>query len=102
LPDRTVSVRCGDLVFRARLEAVVRSSGATPVPADVSAELVVVELINDDRVQVCADLVSRGARVLAFGPHVEARRLRAARAAGATVVTNAEVHARLGQMLAAS
>ena len=51
---------------------------------------------NPDRVR---GLVARGIPVLAYGSHVRADLLRAARDAGATAVPNSEVERRLVQLL---
>ena len=45
------------------------------------------------------DLVRRSVPVLAFGSHVRAEALRAAREAGATAVPNSQVEARLRELL---
>ncbi len=98
--DLTVTVHTRDLFFRSRLEAVVRAGGGVPARPGTDAPMAVVELVDQAAVETCASLVARGCRVLAFGPHVEAERLRAARAAGAEAVTNSQVEAHLGRMLA--
>lgn len=95
-----------DLVFRSKLDAVVRATGRegggdAEVTSDQTAcDLAVIELGAagiQDRVRA---LVDRGIPVLAFGAHVRPDELRAAREAGAVAVPNSQVEARLRELLA--
>ncbi len=97
--DRTVLVLARDLFFRAKLEAVVRAAGLEPASRG-SASLAVVELSGDDSIGRVRELVRSGCAVLAFGSHVHAELLRAARDAGAQAVPNSQVEAALRRRLA--
>ncbi len=97
--DRTVVLLTTDLFFRAKLDGVVREAGATVVsspPADVA----VVELGRSDAAEQVGAFLADGLRVLAFGSHVRADDLRAARALGAVAVPNSGVEAALRDLLA--
>jgi hypothetical protein len=97
--ERTVLLLTRDLFFRAKLEAVIRAAGYEPVPSG-GASLAVVELAGDTTVERVRELVARGYPVLAFGAHVHAELLRAARDAGADAVPNAQVESALRRRLA--
>ena len=91
---KRVLVECRDLFFRGKLQAILTASGAAAVreePYDVA----VIELGGADAPQRIADLVRRGIPVLAFGSHVDAAALRAARDLGARAVPNSEVETAL-------
>lgn len=86
-------------MFRGKLRAVVEAAGAELTRDAATADLLVVELESagwEDRVQEGA---ARGIPVLAFGSHVDAEHLRAARALGAEAVPNSQIEARLGAQL---
>ena len=88
-----------DLMFRGKLRALVNAAGADVTPDAATADLIVVELESnkwEDRVR---DGVARHVPVIAFGSHVDAERLRAARALGAEAVPNSQIEARLGAQL---
>lgn len=88
-----------DLFFRAKLGAVVQAAGGETAQGDDGCDLAVVEL-GDPRAEArVRALVGRGVPVLAFGSHVAAGDLRAAREAGAEAVPNSQVEARLRAML---
>ena len=91
---RRVWIGVRDLVFRAKLRAVVEAGGGELVGAD-AAELAVVEVGEPG----WEELVGRGVPVLAFGPHVRADLLRAARERGAVAVPNSQVEEALRAML---
>jgi len=86
-----------DLLFRSKLGAVVAAAGAEVVAAD--ADLVVLDVEAPGAVERIRGLVLQGVAVLAFGPHVRAELLRAAREAGATAVPNSQVEAALRQAI---
>ena len=88
----------GDLVFRAKLGAVVRTAGGDLAGAE-AAELAVVEVGGRGWEERVTELVARGVPVLAFGPHVDAVVLRAARERGAIAVPNSKVEETLREML---
>ena len=96
--DRSVLILARDLFFRAKLEAVARAAGAEPVSRG-SASLAVVELSGDASLQRVRQLVAAGVGVLAFGSHVHADLLRAAREAGAETVPNSQVEEALRRRL---
>jgi hypothetical protein len=96
--EPAVLLETRDLVFRAKLEGVVRSAGGRVTRAPPAA-LAVVELSGPAAVERVRELVAAGVPVLAFGPHVEADLLRAAREAGAEAVPNSRVEVALRRRL---
>jgi len=95
---KRVLVECRDLFFRGKLQAMLTASGAAAVreePYDVA----VIELGRADAPQRITELVTRGVPVLAFGSHVDAAALRAARDLGARAVPNSEVETALRALL---
>ena len=95
---KRVLVDCRDLFFRGKLQAVLTASGAERAREE-PYDLAVVELGKPDISQRIADLVSRGVPVLAFGSHVDAAELRAARELGARAVPNSEIETALRALL---
>ncbi|HYU10467.1 MAG TPA: hypothetical protein VEK77_13910 [Gemmatimonadales bacterium] len=87
---KRVLVECRDLFFRAKLQEVVRTAGAEPT-RDEPFDVAVVELGNANGAARIRELVQRGITVLAFGSHVDAAALRAARDLGARAVPNSEI-----------
>jgi len=87
---RRVWLVTGDLVFRAKLRAVVEGAGGELAGAE-AAELAVVEVGSPGWEGRVVEQVGRGVPVLAFGPHVRADLLRAARECGAVAVPNSQV-----------
>ena len=69
------------------------SSGCAVVIADLDA-------LGTDPVPAVRSMVSAGATVLAFGPHVQGQRLAEVRAAGAVVFPRAAFLERLPELLA--
>ena len=96
--ERSVVILARDLFFRAKLEAVARAAGVEPVTRGAAA-LAVVELSGDASLQRIREMVATGAGVLAFGSHVHADLLRAAREAGAEAVPNSQVEEALRRRL---
>ena len=88
-----------DLMFKGKLRAVVASGGAELVRDSRAADLLVIELETAGWENEIRDGVRRGVPVLAFGSHVDAERLRAARVLGAEAVPNSQIEARLGAQL---
>jgi hypothetical protein len=86
-----------DLLFRSKLGVVVVAAGAEVVAAD--PDLVVLDVEAPGAVERIRGLVVQGVAVLAFGPHVRAELLRAAREAGATAVPNSQVEDALRQAI---
>jgi hypothetical protein len=91
---KRVLVECRDLFFRGKLQAILTASGAAAVREE-PYEVAVIELGGADAPQRIADLVTRGVPVLAFGSHVDAAALRAARDLGARAVPNSELETAL-------
>jgi hypothetical protein len=77
-----------DLLFRGKLGD------------EAACDLAVLELDAPGAADRLRRLVGRGVPVLAFGSHVHAEQLRAARDAGAEAVPNSQVEARLRALLA--
>jgi hypothetical protein len=96
-----VLVATRDLFFRAKLGAVVQAAGAEAVRDETACDLAVIELGGPDAEPRIRALVARGIPVLAFGSHVKADALRAAREAGATAVPNSEVERALSERIRA-
>jgi len=97
MPKR-VLIECRDLFFRGKLQAILGAGGAVIVRDD-PVDLAVVELGRSGVDERIRDLVRRGVPVLAFGSHVDAEALRAARNAGARAVPNSEVETTLRALL---
>jgi hypothetical protein len=95
---KRVLIECRDLFFRGKLQEVVRSAGAEPVREE-PFDLAVIELARTDAAQRITDLVAGSIPVLAFGSHVDAAALRAARDLGARAVPNSEVENSLRALL---
>jgi len=88
-----------ELVFRSKLGAVVRERGGELARDEESSDLVVLDVEAPGAVERIRGLVQQGVTVLAFGPHVRAELLRAAREAGATAVPNSQVEDALRQAI---
>lgn len=93
-----VLVLARDLFFRAKLEAVVRAAGWEPIVRGAAA-LALVELSGEASVERIRELARSGCSVLAFGSHLHADLLRAAREAGAEAVPNSQVESALRRRL---
>jgi hypothetical protein len=89
-----------DLLFRSKLGAVVTAGGAAVSRDEAACDLAVLELGGPGAAERIGELVRRGIPVLAYGSHVHAELLRAAREAGATAVPNSQVEASLRALLA--
>jgi CheY-like chemotaxis protein len=90
-----------DLLFRSKLGAVVQAAGGELTRDEGACDLAVMELGGADAEQRIRALVARGIPVLAFGSHVKADALRAAREAGATAVPNSQVEQALAERIRA-
>ncbi len=88
-----------DLLFRAKLAAVVEANAGAITHDDAVCDLAVVETEIPGAADRIRGFIGRGIPVLAYGSHVGAELLRAARAAGATAVPNSQVERRLGELL---
>ena len=75
------------------------AAGAEVVRDEQACDLAVIELDAPGAADRLRGFVGRGVPVLAFGSHVNADQLRAARAAGAEAVPNSQVEARLRALL---
>src|SRR5260370_32126592 len=84
-----------DLLFRSKLGAVVASAGAEVSRDEAACDLAVLELAGPGATDRIGELVRRGIPVLAYGSHVQAELLRAARDAGATSVPNSQRNSQL-------
>lgn len=98
MPKR-VFLATGDLLFRSKLAAAATANGAEVTRDEAGCDLAVVEVGDAQAPGRIRGLVERGRPVLAFGSHVRADLLRAARAAGAVAVPNSEVEAKLRELL---
>src|SRR2546426_12582976 len=88
-----------DLLFRSKLGAVVAAAGAVMSRDETACDLAVLELGGPSAMERIVELVRRGIPVLAYGSHVQADWLRAAREAGATAVPNSQVEGRPRELL---
>jgi hypothetical protein len=95
---KRVLVECRDLFFRGKLKAVLTAAGAE-LTREEPFDLAVIELGKTETPQRITELVMRGVPVLAFGSHVDAAALRAARDLGARAVPNSEVEQALRALL---
>lgn len=95
---KRVLLACRDLFFRGKLQAILTARGAEPAREE-PYDLAVIELGTADVSQRIAELVARGVPVLAFGSHVDAAALRAARELGARAVPNSEIETALRALL---
>ena len=95
---KRVLLLTADLVFRSKLAGVVAAAGGEVARDEGLCDLAVLELEGAAAGRV-GELVRRGIPVLAFGSHVRADALRAAREAGATAVPNSQVEVRLRELL---
>ena len=95
---KRVLVECRDLFFRGKIHAIVQSAGAE-LTRDEPADLAVIELGKLNVEARIRELLQRGIPVLAFGSHVDAAALRAARDAGARAVPNSELENSLRALL---
>jgi hypothetical protein len=97
MPKR-VLIECRDLFFRGKVQEIVRGAGAEPTreePFDVA----VIELGRPNVEARIRELAQRGIPVLAFGSHVDAAALRAAREQGARAVPNSQIETELRALL---
>ena len=95
---KRVLIECRELFFRGKLQEIVRGAGAEAV-RDEPFELAVVELSKPDVEARIRELIQRGVAVLAFGSHVDAAALRAARDQGARAVPNSQIETELRALL---
>src|SRR5439155_1125503 len=76
------------------------AGGGEVVREDAGCGLAVLDVEAPDALMRIRGFVTRGIPVLAYGPHVRAELLRAAREAGAIAVPNSQVEATLRDLLA--
>ena len=112
---------CNDLLFASKIQAATRAAGVVSRPArsgemltarldrvddgkaNATVAAVWVDLEREDALDLVALAAGHAARprVLAFGPHVEVERLRAAADAGAEVLTRGRFVGELEARMAA-
>lgn len=95
---RRVLVECRDLFFRGKMQAILHAAGAETV-REGPLDLAVVELGTSGVDERIRELAGRGVPVLAFGSHVDADALRAARSWGARAVPNSQLESALRALL---
>lgn len=109
MADRRVAVLVPNLFTRVPVDTALRGLEAEPVGVANLAEagrsgcrVVVVDLsaVEEDAAGGIERLAAAGATVLAFGPHVDADRLAAARRAGAQALPRGAFLAKLPELLA--
>jgi hypothetical protein len=96
---KRVFLAAQDLLLRAKLGGAVARAGGEIVKDSAACQLAVVAIEVPGAVDRIRGLVENGTPVLAYGSHVRADLLRAARDAGATAVPNSEVERRLVALL---
>jgi hypothetical protein len=97
---RRVFIATRNLLFRATLGAAVTAAGGEVVPDATACDLAVIEIEPPDAMDRIRGLVAGGIPVLAYGPHVRADLLHAARDVGAIAVPNSEAERELRVLLA--
>ena len=95
---KRVLIATRDLFWRGKLQAIVGAAAAEPV-RDAPYDLAILDLGARDWETRMKNLAGTGVPVLAFGSHVDAATLRAARALGARAVPNSQVEAELRALL---
>ena len=109
MAEAKVAVLVPNLFVRAGVDAAVQGAGAFPLPvasadavrtAGVKVAILDLEALGATGAETVAFLAASGVTVLAFGPHVEAENLAAARRAGAIVLPRGSFLARLPELLA--
>lgn len=95
---KRVLIECRDLFFRGKLQEVVRGAGAEPV-REAPYDLAVLELNKPNAETRTRELLELGIPVLAFGSHIDAAALRAARDWGARAVPNSQIETELRALL---
>ena len=97
---KRVYLAARDLVFRSKLGAVAAAAGSETVRDAEACDLAVLDVEAPDAQMRIRGFVARGIRVLAYGAHVRADLLRAAREAGAVAVPNSQIERALRELLA--
>ena len=101
MPKR-VFIAAQDLILRAKLGAAAKGAGGEVVKDAAACDLAVIAIEVPGAVDRIRGFVTGGTPVLAYGSHVRADLLKAARDAGATAVPNSEVERRLVALLGTS
>jgi hypothetical protein len=109
--DARIGILVPNLFMRVPVDTAVRAAGASPVTlagadeaggTDCAVVIVDLDPAGGADPELVEELAAAGRLVLAFAPHVEAGRLAAARAAGATVLPRGAFLARLPELLTRS
>jgi len=96
---KRVYLAARDLMFRSKLGAVAAAAGAESVRDPVVCDVAVLDAEAPDALERIRGFVARGIPVLAYGAHVRADLLRAAREAGAVAVPNSQVETALRELI---
>ena len=88
-----------DLLLRSKLAGVVDAAGGEITREEAQCDLAVVAIEAPGAQDRVKEMIARGVAVVAFGPHVRADLLRAAREAGATAVPNSQIEHTLADLL---
>ncbi len=88
-----------DLLFRSKLAGAVSAASAEVTPDEAACDVAVVDVESPGAADRIRALAGRQIPVLAYGSHVRADLLRAARDAGAVSVPNSQVERRLVALL---
>ncbi len=88
-----------DLLFRSKLAGAVAAGGGEVTRDEAACDFAVVSVESPAMGGRITALVGKGIGVLAYGSHVRADLLRAAREAGAVAVPNSQVEEKLRELL---
>ena len=102
-----VAVLVPNLFLRVPVDSAVRGAGAEPValgsaetaPGGCRVVIVDLDALGQDPATAIRAWVRSGVAVLGFGPHVDAKRLAAARQAGAVVLPRSAFLGRLPELV---
>ncbi|KAA1259486.1 hypothetical protein LF1_20200 [Rubripirellula obstinata] len=110
LTSRTVAMLTGDLLFASKVKSAAQAAGWTfymggNLPAENADDIKIVILDLSTRSGLTEKIISQSqaacpdARVIAYGPHVQVDKLKAAREAGIqTVLTNGQLDASVAEL----
>jgi hypothetical protein len=96
---KRVFLAAQDLLFRSKLAAAVTAAGGEVTRDEAACDLAVLAIERAGAAERIHDFARRGVPVLAYGSHVRADLLRAAREAGAVAVPNSGVEEKLRELL---
>ena len=108
---RRVAVLVPNLFLRVPIDSAIRGAGADPESVSTLADALAshagvviadLDVLGVDATGAVRKLVAAGKTVIAFGPHVDAERLRAVRTAGGVALPRSAFLAKLPELLTAA